>query len=114
MSDVLCAGPAGMYSGGAYSPGWRAACARGVGPLPAWWAVKLLVSPGRGLLPGAGRDAQEVQQHRLQGFAQFLVGQVDQVGQALRDEERGAAREPLGAGRVIAEDQGEATLAQCC
>src|SRR5262249_38709037 len=71
-------------------------------------------SAGRVLLPGPGRDPQHVQHHCLQGFAQLLVGQVDQIGQALRDEECGAGRESLGAGRVIAEDQGEATLAQCC
>ena len=67
-------------------------------------------------LPGGDlpdpNDPQQVQHHCLQGFAQLLVGQVDQVGQALRDEERGAGREPLGAGRVIAEDQGETTLTQ--
>ena len=102
-----------MYSDGVYSPGWHAAFARWAGQLPARRAAKLLVSPGHGLLPGAGRDAQQVQQHRLQGVAQLLVGQVGQVGQAFGDEERGAGREPLGAGRVIAEDQGEATLAQC-
>src|SRR2546421_150922 len=69
-------------------------------------------SVGRGLLPGPGRYPEHMEHHRLQGFAQFLVGQVHQVGQAVGDEEHGAGREPLGAGRVIAVKQGEATLAQ--
>jgi len=34
----------------------------------------------------------------VQGFAQLLVGQVGQIGQALRDEEQDAEGEPLGAG----------------
>src|SRR2546430_690202 len=69
-------------------------------------------SMGRGLLPRPGRYPEHMEHHRLQGFAQFLVGQVHQVGQAVGDEEHGAGRESLGAGRVIAVKQGEATLAQ--
>ena len=36
-------------------------------------------------------------------FAQFPVGQVGQIGQALRDEEQDAEGEPLGAGGFFAE-----------
>jgi hypothetical protein len=59
------------------------------------------------LLPRPGRGPQNAQHGRSQSFAQFLVGQVDQIGQALRDEEHGVECEPLGAGRLIAEEQGE-------
>src|ERR1019366_6931484 len=44
------------------------------------------------------RDPQHAQDRGLQGFAQFLVGQVGQLGQALRDEEEGAEGEQLGGG----------------
>ena len=66
----------------------------------------------RGSSLGSGRDPQHAQHRRLQGFAQFLVSQVGQIGQALRDEEQDAEGEPLGAGGVIAEQQDVGTLGQ--
>ena len=40
------------------------------------------------------------------GLFAFLVHQVGQIGQALRDEERDIEGESLGAGGVIAEEPG--------
>ena len=50
------------------------------------------------LLSRSGRDPQHAQYRRLQGLAEFFVGQVGQVTQALRDEEQDVEGEPLGAG----------------
>ena len=60
--------------------------------------------------PGGGRNMRSMVV--CSASRQLLVGQVGQIGQALRDEEQDAEGEPLGAGGFFAEEHGEGPLGQ--